>query len=85
MVVLWSKQSVESPWVRDEAAAGRDKGRLVPASIDGTPPAPLSFRQYQASIFPAAEAVIARPLSKTCAERSTPLRPQLLFLHWQML
>ncbi|MGH6658525.1 MAG: toll/interleukin-1 receptor domain-containing protein, partial [Sphingomicrobium sp.] len=30
VVVLWSRQSVESAWVRDEAAAGRDTGRLVP-------------------------------------------------------
>ena len=28
VVVLWSKKSVESPWVRDEAAAGRDSDRL---------------------------------------------------------
>jgi len=30
VVVLWSRDSVESAWVRDEAAAGRDTGRLVP-------------------------------------------------------
>lgn len=46
VVVLWSKNSVESAWVRDEAAAGRDSSRLVPASIDGTQ-APLGFRQFQ--------------------------------------
>ena len=46
VVVLWSKQSVESAWVRDEAAAGRDSGRLVPVTIDGTEP-PLGFRQFQ--------------------------------------
>jgi len=46
VVVLWSKNSVESAWVRDEAAAGRDSGRLVPATIDGTE-APLGFRQFQ--------------------------------------
>lgn len=46
VVVLWSKQSVESAWVRDEAAAGRDSGRLIPVSIDGTEP-PMGFRQYQ--------------------------------------
>ena len=46
VVVLWSKRSVESAWVRDEAAAGRDNGRLVPVLIDGTDP-PLGFRQYQ--------------------------------------
>jgi len=46
VVVLWSKYSVESAWVRDEAAAGRDTGRLVPAALDGTDP-PLGFRQFQ--------------------------------------
>ena len=46
VVVLWSKQSVESAWVRDEAAAGRDSGRLVPVSLDDTEP-PLGFRQFQ--------------------------------------
>jgi tetratricopeptide (TPR) repeat protein len=46
VVVLWSAHSVESAWVRDEAAAGRDSGRLVPATIDGTEP-PLGFRQFQ--------------------------------------
>jgi tetratricopeptide (TPR) repeat protein len=46
VVVLWSANSIESAWVRDEAAAGRDSGRLVPVTIDGTL-APLGFRQFQ--------------------------------------
>ena len=46
VIVLWSTSSAESDWVRDEAAAGRDRHRLVPVSIDGTI-APLGFRQYQ--------------------------------------
>ena len=46
VVVLWSKSSVESDWVRDEAAQGRDRQRLVPLSLDGTVP-PLGFRQIQ--------------------------------------
>lgn len=46
VVVLWSENSIESAWVRDEAAAGRDSGRLVPVTIDGTE-APLGFRQFQ--------------------------------------
>ena len=46
VVVLWSANAVESPWVRDEAAAGRDSGRLVPVTLDGTQ-APLGFRQFQ--------------------------------------
>lgn len=46
VVVLWSERSVDSAWVRDEAAAGRDTGRLVPISLDRTEP-PLGFRQFQ--------------------------------------
>ena len=47
IVVLWSEHAVESAWVRDEAATGRDSGRLIPVLLDGTQP-PLGFRQYQA-------------------------------------
>ena len=46
VVVLWSANSVESAWVCDEASAGRDSGRLVPAALDKTLP-PLGFRQFQ--------------------------------------
>ena len=46
VVVLWSVKSVVSAWVRDEAAAGRDTGRLVPVTLDSTQP-PLGFRQFQ--------------------------------------
>ena len=46
VLVLWSGNSVDSDWVRDEAAQGRDRHRLLPLSLDGTKP-PLGFRQYQ--------------------------------------
>ncbi|HSF12866.1 MAG TPA: TIR domain-containing protein [Erythrobacter sp.] len=46
VVVLWSATSVNSHWVRDEAQRGRERGCLVPLSIDGTM-APLGFRQFQ--------------------------------------
>ena len=46
VVVLWSRSSVGSAWVRDEAAAGRDTGRLVPVRLDDAE-VPLGFRQYQ--------------------------------------
>ncbi|WP_067615125.1 TIR domain-containing protein [Novosphingobium sp. FSW06-99] len=45
VIVAWSVHSVASDWVRDEASHGRDRGRLVPISLDGTLP-PLGFRQY---------------------------------------
>src|SRR6185503_4881113 len=47
VLVLWSAQSVQSAWVRDEAAFGRDAGKLIPLTLDGTEP-PLGFRQFQA-------------------------------------
>jgi tetratricopeptide (TPR) repeat protein len=46
MVVLWSSNSVRSAWVRDEAAEGRDAGKLVPVLIEPVKP-PMGFRQYQ--------------------------------------
>jgi TolB-like protein/tetratricopeptide (TPR) repeat protein len=46
VVVLWSKTSVASHWVHDEATSARDRRVLVPLSIDGTEP-PLGFRQFQ--------------------------------------
>lgn len=46
VMVLWSPTSIASAWVQDEAAEGRDSGRLVPATLDSTKP-PLGFRQIQ--------------------------------------
>ena len=45
VVVLWSDAAVESAWVQDEAAEGRDSGRLVPVALDSAKP-PLGFRQF---------------------------------------
>lgn len=45
VIVAWSRNSVGSDWVLDEAARGRDLRKLVPVSLDGTLP-PLGFRQY---------------------------------------
>ena len=47
VVVLWSQNSVESHWVHDEAARGRDRRVLIPLSLDGSLP-PLGFGQFQA-------------------------------------
>jgi hypothetical protein len=46
VIVLWSKASVASDWVRDEAQSGRDRGVLVPALIDVKEPA-IGFRSMQ--------------------------------------
>ena len=52
VVVLWSKTAVDSPWVQDEAAEGRDSGRLVPVIMGADKP-PLGFRQFQSIDFAA--------------------------------
>lgn len=46
VLVLWSERSLDSAWVRDEAAEGRDRGKLVPLSVGGVTP-PMGFRQFQ--------------------------------------
>ncbi len=46
VLVVWTSTSVQSNWVRDEATSGRETGRLVPVTIDGSLP-PLGFRQFQ--------------------------------------
>jgi tetratricopeptide (TPR) repeat protein len=47
VIVLWSIAGVQSSWVRDEAAIGRDGEKLLPISVDGTEP-PIGFRQFHA-------------------------------------
>ena len=47
VLVAWSQSAARSPWVRDEAAIGRDSGRLLPVLLDGEQP-PIGFRQFQA-------------------------------------
>lgn len=46
IVVLWSKDSVESRWVNAEAREGLDRGALVPVCLDDVEP-PLVFREVQ--------------------------------------
>jgi adenylate cyclase len=46
VVVLWSKASAKSQWVRAEADFARNAGKLVQAQLDGSMP-PLPFNQIQ--------------------------------------
>ncbi|MEL7485876.1 MAG: TIR domain-containing protein, partial [Pseudomonadota bacterium] len=50
VIVAWSPTAVQSSWVKDEAAHGRDRGKLVPISLKGAD-TPLGFRQYQTIEF----------------------------------
>jgi hypothetical protein len=46
IVVLWSKYSITSEWVKNEAAVGAGRGILVPASLEPVQ-LPLEFRRKQ--------------------------------------
>ena len=83
VVVLWSKDSVTSPWVRDEAAEGRDSHRLVPIQLDDSRP-PMGFRQFQTTDLSRwsgrgrpkqLDDVIAAISAKAGIERPAPVKP----------
>ncbi len=48
VVVLWSKVSVQSRWVREEAERGADRGILVPVFIEKVEP-PFGFGRIEAA------------------------------------
>jgi TolB-like protein/Tfp pilus assembly protein PilF len=50
VIVLWSRASIESGWVRDEAQQARDENKLIPVRLNGVQP-PLGFRQAQSLDF----------------------------------
>jgi hypothetical protein len=50
VIVAWSVSANDSSWVKDEASAGHEQGKLIPICIDAERP-PMGFRQYQALEF----------------------------------
>jgi hypothetical protein len=50
VLVLWSKESVLSRWVKTEASAAADRERLVPVLIDKVA-IPLEFRRIQTAML----------------------------------
>jgi TolB-like protein len=50
VVVVWSEDSVKSEWVMDEATAGKERGVLVPVSLDAVR-IPLPFIRTQSADF----------------------------------
>lgn len=78
VIACWTETSVHSGWVRDEAAVGRDRGRLVPVSLDGCQP-PLGFRQYHTinllSWDGEAQSAALNPLKTAIAEKTGGVLP----------
>ena len=91
-IVLWSKISTASKWVREEARLAHDRGKLIPVQIDDAPP-PFGFGEIQAAdlkhwrgdtsdshwrvLLAAVAAAVARPPSASAAP-SAPARPSPL-------
>jgi len=48
IVVLWSKESVKSEWVRTEASEGKRQKKLIPVLIEDVEP-PFAFRLIEAA------------------------------------
>jgi S1-C subfamily serine protease len=48
VIVLWSKNSIESRWVQEEADDAQERGILVPILIENVR-APIGFRSFQAA------------------------------------
>jgi TIR domain len=48
LLVVWTKNSVTSEWVLEEAEIGRRKGILIPVLLDNVEP-PMGFRNIQAA------------------------------------
>ena len=48
VVVAWTRTSIKSDWVQDEAQSGADRGVLIPLRLDRVEP-PLGFRAFQYS------------------------------------
>ena len=46
VLVLWSADATKSQWVRAEADAARNEGKLIQVTLDGTIP-PIPFNQIQ--------------------------------------
>lgn len=54
VVVLWSHASIRSKWVRAEAGAADDQGKLIPITFDSDIVPPMRFRQLHLAKLPSA-------------------------------
>lgn len=86
VLVIWSQESVESPWVREEASYARELAKLIPVSTVPAHKVPLGFQTLQTinlepnptevpqpaedAILRAIEAIIERDKGKVKSTRS---------------
>jgi formylglycine-generating enzyme required for sulfatase activity len=82
VIVLWSKTSVSSKWVKTEASDGKQRGILIPVLIERDVKIPLAFRRIQAADLRDWEGKLSHPgfdmLLKSIADilgRPLPVEP----------
>jgi hypothetical protein len=75
LVVLWSRASVASEWVRSEASEGKRRGILIPVFIDPVD-APLAFRLLNGANLSDWEAGTPHHELATLTERITEILTQ---------
>ena len=74
VVVLWSRASIASEYVQDEATVAKERGALVPALIDDVRP-PLGFRQRQVVNLTAWRGDVSNPEYRP-ARIDSPIQPE---------
>jgi hypothetical protein len=94
VLVLWSRRSVRSDWVQDEATRGRSRGVLIPVRIDDAA-APLGFSRLQTADLAGWQGEADHPelqrLVKSIerllgpARERTDSQPQAQLRQWQAL
>jgi membrane-associated phospholipid phosphatase len=77
VIVLWSRTSIDSEWVIDEAETGRRRGHLVSILIDDVEP-PLGFRQVQAADLVRWQGHVEDPAFELLARGVASLAPRSL-------
>jgi membrane-associated phospholipid phosphatase len=75
VIVLWSRASVDSAWVIDEAEEGNKKGCLISVRLDDVEP-PLGFRQLQAATLVSWSGDVADDEFQLLTRRLQALSPQ---------
>ena len=73
VIVCWTANSVHSAWVRDEAGSGRDRGCLVPVTLDGNQARWENPNLLMIAFLPLADD------RQTCLVRMFPTREKPLF------
>ncbi|MBT8473496.1 MAG: TIR domain-containing protein [Marinicaulis sp.] len=68
VIVAWTKDAIDSRWVKDEAGLAAEAGKLVSISIDGSAP-PIGFKQFHAIDFTGDQKLALADLVRSVASK----------------